>query len=140
MGLRDREAERQISFTIARNIRHILTERNLTQADLARMTKMQEPTINRHLVVDDTPEGRKFQRCPTIPLLLRYCDALHVSADGMLGRSQSKQWVDPDIQQFFEEDYAHLDPEARSWCRHTIDLMRRYAARMPSDINKKRKG
>ncbi len=75
-GLRDREAERQIAFVIARNIRHILAERRLSQADLARMTRMQEPTINRHLVVDDTPDGRKFQRCPTVHLLLRYCDAL----------------------------------------------------------------
>jgi transcriptional regulator with XRE-family HTH domain len=140
MGVRDREAERQVSFIIARNIRHILTERGLTQADLARMTGMQDPTINRHLVVDDTPAGRQFQRCPTIPLLLRYCEALHVSTDAMLGRNPSKQWVDPDIQQFFEEDYTRLDPEARSWCRHTIDLMRRYAARMPSDMKEKRKG
>ena len=127
MAKRDREAERQISFVIARNIRHILTERGLTQADLARMTKMQEPTINRHLVVEDTPTGRQFQRCPTIPLLIRYCDALHVSLDDLVGRNISKQWVDPDIQLFFEEYYADLEPEIRSWLRSTIDILRRFA-------------
>ena len=124
---RDREAERQISFTIAKNIRAILNERRLTQADFARMAGTLEPTINRHLVADDTPTNRKFQRCPTVPLLVRYCDALHVPVDDVLGRSHSKHWVDPDIQLFFEEYYGSLTPEMRSWFRHTIEMLRRQA-------------
>ena len=124
---RNREAERQISFTIARNLRNILNERGLTQADFARMAGTQEPTVNRHLVVDDTPTNRTFQRCPTVPLLVRYCEALHVPIDDILGRSHSKQWVDPDIQLFFEEYYGSLTPEMRSWFRHTIEMLRRQA-------------
>lgn len=60
MPTRDRDAERQVAGVIARNIRHILTERNLSQADLARMTGLGAPTVNRHLVVEDTPAARRL--------------------------------------------------------------------------------
>ena len=128
---RDREAEQKIAETIARNIRFLLKERGLSQADFAQMAGTYTPTVSRHLVVSDDPAKRKHLRCPSLPLFLRYCDALHVSADVLLGRSTGKQWVDPDIQAFFEENYANMDPEARSWCRNTIDFLRRYAARRP---------
>ena len=127
MGVRDREAERRAALTIARNIRHIIKERGMTQADLARLTGLMEPTVNRHLIVDETPDAKRVQRCPTVALLLRYSDALGVSVDDLLGREPDRRWADPDIQSFFESYYQHLEPEWRSWCRVTIDLLRQTA-------------
>lgn len=127
MGVRDREAECRAALTIARNIRHIIKERGMTQADLARLTGLMEPTVNRHLIVDETPDAKRQQRCPTVALLLRYSDALGVSVDDLLGREPDRRWADPDIQSFFENYYQYLEPEWRSWCRVTIDLLRQTA-------------
>ena len=60
----------------------------MTQADLARLTGLAEATVNRHLIVDQTPAAKKLQRCPTVALLLRYSDALNVPVEDLLGRPQ----------------------------------------------------
>lgn len=128
MGVRDRNAERRAALTIARKLRHVLKERGMTQADLARLTGLAEATVNRHLIVDQTPAAKKLQRCPTVALLLRYSDALNVPVEDLLGRPQDQRWADPDIQQFFTEVYPRLSSEWRTWCRSTLDMIRRFAA------------
>lgn len=78
------------SSTFAVRLRELAAERKLTQKELAELTNLSRQTISVYMSGNNIPDARG---------IIALCKALEVSADYLLGLTESRTKIDLDIKQ-----------------------------------------
>ncbi len=100
---------------ICRTIVEIMERQQISQADLARKSKICPSEISRIVT---------GKRKPSVKNLKAIAAALGVPFSYFVGETRRPAWTDPDIQSFYETEYQDLPSTVKTWHRVTLDMMR----------------